>query len=145
MKGYKATNFDMSCRGFQFELNKEYSVDGKLQICENGFHFCEDFNSINEYYSLIGHNRYFEIEALGEVITDGNKSCTNKIELIRELTNEELAGFGIIIETDGDIKNIKYNGSQYWYLNGKYHREDGPAIIYADGDQRWYKNGQRHQ
>ena len=32
------------------------------------------------------------------------------------------------------------DGDQYWYLDGKYHREDGPAIIYADGEQAWYLN-----
>ena len=37
------------------------------------------------------------------------------------------------------------NGSKYWYLNGQYHREDGPAIEYTDGDKFWYLNGQRHR
>jgi hypothetical protein len=33
------------------------------------------------------------------------------------------------------------NGNQYWYLNGKCHRENGPAIIYPNGTQSWYLNG----
>ena len=37
------------------------------------------------------------------------------------------------------------DGSQYWFLNGQYHREDGPAIIYADGAQYWYLNDQLHR
>jgi hypothetical protein len=32
-----------------------------------------------------------------------------------------------------------------WYLNGKLHREDGPAIEYADGTKEWYLNGMRHR
>ena len=32
------------------------------------------------------------------------------------------------------------NGSKSWFLNGKRHREDGPAIEYADGDKAWYLN-----
>ena len=28
-----------------------------------------------------------------------------------------------------------------WYQNGKFHREDGPAIEYADGRKYWYQNG----
>ena len=35
------------------------------------------------------------------------------------------------------------NGDKYWYLNGKLHRIDGPAIEYADGDKYWYLNGKR--
>ncbi|NCP91294.1 MAG: hypothetical protein GW827_13910 [Flavobacteriales bacterium] len=33
------------------------------------------------------------------------------------------------------------NGDIYWYLNGQYHREDGPAIEFANGDIYWYLNG----
>ena len=32
-----------------------------------------------------------------------------------------------------------------WYLNGKRHREDGPAIEWSDGDKEWYLNGKRHR
>ena len=33
------------------------------------------------------------------------------------------------------------NGNKEWHLNGKCHREDGPAIEYAYGDKAWYRNG----
>ena len=32
-------------------------------------------------------------------------------------------------------------GTKFWYLNGQYHREDGPAIEYANGDKSWWLNG----
>ena len=35
------------------------------------------------------------------------------------------------------------NGNKSWYLNDKYHREDGPAIEYADGNKFWFLNGER--
>ena len=35
---------------------------------------------------------------------------------------------------------VNSHGEQSWYLNGKRHREDGPAIICADGSQSWYLN-----
>jgi hypothetical protein len=34
------------------------------------------------------------------------------------------------------------NGDKYWYLNGQFHREDGPAIEWANGGKSWYLNGQ---
>jgi len=37
------------------------------------------------------------------------------------------------------------NGSKYWYLNNKLHREDGPAIEWVDGSKEWYLNGVRHR
>ena len=30
---------------------------------------------------------------------------------------------------------------RYWYLNDKLHRENGPAVEYADGTKVWYLNG----
>ena len=35
------------------------------------------------------------------------------------------------------------NGHKEWYLNGKLHREDGPAIEYSDGRKGWYLNGEK--
>ena len=32
-----------------------------------------------------------------------------------------------------------------WLLNGKLHREDGPACEYAHGRKEWWLNGQRHR
>jgi len=48
-------------------------------------------------------------------------------------------------------KMIKYtvkvypDGSKHWYLNGRRHREDGPACEYANGDKSWYLNGKYHR
>ena len=41
---------------------------------------------------------------------------------------------------------IEYkNKNKYWYLNGKRHRTNGPAIEYADGSKFWFFNGERHR
>jgi len=40
---------------------------------------------------------------------------------------------------------VHENGDKHWYLNGKRHREDGPAIEYADLDKHWYLNGKKHR
>ena len=36
---------------------------------------------------------------------------------------------------------VKADGDKFWWLNGKLHREDGPAVEYADGGKSWYLNG----
>ena len=36
-------------------------------------------------------------------------------------------------------------GTKRWYKGGKWHRDDGPAVIYPDGSQCWYKEGTRHR
>ena len=37
------------------------------------------------------------------------------------------------------------NGTKEWYIEGKHHREDGPAIICGNGSKHWYKEGKRHR
>ena len=37
------------------------------------------------------------------------------------------------------------NGSKHWFLNGKVHRPDGPATEYADGAKVWVLNDKRHK
>lgn len=40
---------------------------------------------------------------------------------------------------------IDREGAQYWYKNGKFHREgDKPAIVYSDGKQLWFKNDKQY-
>ena len=36
---------------------------------------------------------------------------------------------------------VSANGTKEWYLNGKRHREDGPAYEGANGSKWWYLNG----
>lgn len=38
---------------------------------------------------------------------------------------------------------VHANGNKIWHLNGKIHREDGPAVECTDGTKRWYLNGKR--
>ena len=37
------------------------------------------------------------------------------------------------------------NGTQEWSLNGRDHREDGPAYTRTDGYKAWFKDGQLHR
>ena len=36
-------------------------------------------------------------------------------------------------------------GTKRWYLNGLYHREDGPAVEFLNGDKQWWSNDRRHR
>ena len=43
-------------------------------------------------------------------------------------------------------EKVQYrNGNKYWYLNGKLHRADGPAVEFSDGSKFWYLNGECHR
>lgn len=39
----------------------------------------------------------------------------------------------------------EFTGRKMWKLNGKLHREDGPAVVGRKGHEEWYLNGKRHR
>ncbi len=64
--GYKATDKDMKCRGYQFEMNKCFDIsdDKPVELCGHGFHLCVKFNKVLKYYRIGDGNRFFEVKAL---------------------------------------------------------------------------------
>ena len=57
MNGYKATDKDMKCQGFQFELGKWYEIpeEHELVLCKVGFHFCQQPIGSNFQTSRYGY------------------------------------------------------------------------------------------
>ena len=92
MRGYKVFNPDWTCKGMQYEVGKTYEMKEKPVICKKGFHFCEKIADCFWYYRFASDNKVAEIEAFGELDfkEKGNKHCTNKIKIIRELNWHEV-------------------------------------------------------
>ena len=82
---YKGMDKDMKCRGFQYEVGKEYETD-KAKACECGFHACEYPLDVFNYYPPAG-SRFFEVEQSGELSkNDGDsKVASTKIKIGAEL------------------------------------------------------------
>ena len=82
---YKGTDKDMKCRGFQFELGKEY-VEGEAELCNKGFHGCEYPLDVFSYYNP-ANSRFFEADLDG--VTDeakgDSKRAGTKIKLRAEI------------------------------------------------------------
>lgn len=94
IKGFKAYEKGMICKGFQYEEGETYEHKGELVCCPNskdiekgagGFHFCQDPLDVLDYYSLIDNDcnilEFSEVEGLGESKKDRNKICTRKIKI----------------------------------------------------------------
>ena len=109
VKGYKVFNPDWTCRGFQYEVGKIFEEDVKSSCCDRGFHFCEKAADCFSYYSFNSENRVAEVIALGEVDTDGKKSCTNKIQIVREIPWQELL---TIVNTGKDCTGLCNTGNR---------------------------------
>lgn len=108
MKGYKVFNPDWTCRGFQFEVGKTYKHDGELSVCNSGFHFCQKASDCFNYYSFDINNKVAEVEALGRISTDGDKSATDEIRIIREIPWSEVLD---IVNTGKSCTGLRNSGN----------------------------------
>lgn len=93
MKGYKVFNPDWTCRGKQYTCPGEFSEDytrEELAVCNCGIHFCKNIADCFSYYDFSPKNKVAEVVAIGDVKTDDDKSCTNHIRIIKELSWNEV-------------------------------------------------------
>ena len=127
VKGFKGTEKDMSCKGYRYELGKQFDLDDNIEplLCEKGFHFCKKLENVFRYYKIGDGNRFFEVKALvkksdldperkknnipttyvpyGYLLGfDDNKDkyAAKSIQFIRELTVDEV--FETV--TDSDVR-----------------------------------------
>ena len=91
MIGYKGLDKDFRCRGFQFEVGKTYQHDGKIKMCESGFHFCDTPLAVFQFYPPSG-SRFALVEAQGDILQneDNHKFCTSTLKVVKELSLNEL-------------------------------------------------------
>ena len=88
MKVYKATDKDMKCRGFQYELGKTAEVEGDIKLCEKGLHACKMPLDVLCYYAPGDGSRYFEAEledVSDEKRSDDTKRVGKKLTLSAEI------------------------------------------------------------
>ena len=85
IKAYKAFDKDLSCRGFKYEVGKEYEETGDIKACEKGFHACPYPLDVFSYYTPAG-SRFCEVEQSGKIDDlESDKVCSSKIRIGAEL------------------------------------------------------------
>ena len=94
MKGYKAFEKGLVCRGKQYSENTVFE-ESEAVICRSGMHFCEKPLDVLDYYPLVDGNgqmsEFAEVEALDDVKTDdGKKFCTKKLKIGAKLSFAKL-------------------------------------------------------
>ena len=132
MKGYKAFDANLQCRGFQYEVGKTYELEGELAICKNGYHFCETISDCYYYYPIGNGTRICKVEALGRIVRRDNKICTDKIRVVEEVTDIDLVKCNTGDYNSGNRNSGDYNSGNY--NSGNYNSEDYNSGNYNSGN-----------
>ena len=95
IKSYKGFDKDLKCRGFQYEIGKEYE-EKDIEICSRGFHACENPLDVFLYYDMVG-SRFCEVEQSGEIQKkdDDTNVCSSKISIKAELKLADMINLGV--------------------------------------------------
>ena len=119
MKSYKGFDKNLKCRDFQYEIGKEYEMDGEIKVCNRGFHACESPFDVFDHYTMID-SRFCEVEQDGNISKEdrGTKICSSKIKIKAELKLADMINLGVEwlkeITSPEKIKtSIKDNSSGY--------------------------------
>ena len=93
---YKGFDKNMQCRGFQYEVGKEYEMDGEIKCCNRGFHACKSPMEVWDYYDML-NSRYAEVEQSGKIDKEENstKVCSSRIKIKAELKLADIINIGV--------------------------------------------------
>ena len=93
---YKGFDKNMKCRGFQYEVGKEYEMDGEIKCCKQGFHACKSPMEVWDYYDMLS-SRYAEVEQSGKIDKEENstKVCSSRIKIKAELKLADIVNIGV--------------------------------------------------
>lgn len=143
VKGYKVFNPDWTCTPTA-GVKKQYTCPGKfeeeidLRICHSGMHFCKRAVDCFNYNAFNPDNKVAEVIAYDKVIEKGNKCCTDKLEIVREIpwaevleivnTGKACTGLG----NSGNHNSGNHN-SGYWN-SGNYNSGNCNSGNYNSGD-----------
>lgn len=141
VKGYKVFNEDWTCRDKEYHcpgIFKEDIDKDDLKVCINGMHFCKKAIDCFNYYKFDTHNHVCEVEALGDISEDGDKCCTNKLKIIREIPWEEVLTIVNIGNRNTGIGNIGDDNSGEFNIGnsnaGRKNTGDHNSGNYNSGD-----------
>ena len=93
---YKGFDKNLKCRGFQYEVGKEYEMSGRIACCERGFHACESPLEVFDHYDML-NSRFAKVEQSGEIDKEENstKVCSSKIKVKAELKLADIINLGV--------------------------------------------------
>ena len=138
VKGYKVFNPDWTCRGKQYSCPGNFEEDVTLSVCNSGMHFCKKASDCFNYYQFDPNNHVAEVVARGNVVEDGDKCATDKLEIIREIPWAELLEIVNTGKWCTGYGNSGNRNSGYWnsgdYNSGDHNSGNRNSGYWNSGD-----------
>ena len=128
---YKGFDENMQCRGFKYEVGKEYKMGENIKCCERGFHACESPMEVWDYYDMFT-SRFAKVEQSGKIEKEENstKVCSSRIKIKAELKLVDIINIGV--EWLKDITSpSKVKADGVLNDNGDRRRQIGSSGDYA--------------
>ena len=96
IKSYKGFDKNMQCRGFQYEVGKEYNMDGEIKCCNRGFHACKSPLEVWDHYDML-NSRFAAVEQSGKIDEEekSTKVCSSHIKIKAELKLSDIINIGV--------------------------------------------------
>ena len=93
---YKGFDKNMQCRGFQYEVGKEYEMDGEIECCNRGFHACKSPMEVWDHYDML-NSHFAEVEQSGKIKEEekSTKVCSSHIKIKAELKLADIINIGV--------------------------------------------------
>ena len=126
MKAYKGFDKDLKCRGFQYEVGKEYE-EANAALCKKGFHACENPLDTFRYYRPTD-SRYCEVDVddNGERNSTDSKVCGKHIKISAEIGLKGVINAGVRFVFDKCESATEENASG-WSGNAAASGDSGNA------------------
>lgn len=89
--GYKAFRNNWTCRDKQYTYHGEFETTNGVRLCKHGMHFCEKIDNVFRYYPpRLQEIKIAEVIAHGSIVSGFDKSCTDKLTIVRQLSTSEI-------------------------------------------------------
>ena len=128
---YKGFGKNMQCRGFQYEVGKEYEMYGEIKCCNRGFHACKSPLEVWDYYDML-NSRFAEVEQSGKIDEEekSTKVCSSHIKIKAELKLADIINIGVEWLKDvTSLSKVKTDGALN--DNGDRKKQIGSSGYYA--------------
>ena len=93
---YKGFDRNLKCRDFQYEVGKEYEMNGEIKCCKRGFHACKSPMEVWDHYDML-NSRFAKVEQFGTIDRENNstKVCSSRIKIKAELKLADIINLGV--------------------------------------------------